>query len=231
MREILRANPNLALTPPMLPHLVTANHTLHESCHCVSDHLFASRRTDEPFRQLIQALCTEAFANSIERLAMADLSSPTDGLFFALNSYVPIITGPTVASLKTAVGQFGLSAVLSMAMLCYFCINIFPSPPPAPMILEFLCESGFEIGDDANHWVEHLSKDIFIIKSTFRDDTSLIWFSLIGLDKEFTALGRRELNSGFLRDLEIRSSIEIHVKHLEATIARGKVSVNYAAAG
>ena len=207
LSEILSVNSTLCLAPEQLPRLIASNHVMHESCHCVSETLLGPG--DEPDQIVAFALCSEAFANSMERVAMAEVLNGTDAVFFSMNTYVPFMKAAPV--IRAGIEALGLPVVLSIAMLTYFCLNINPVSPPGPLLLASLRAIGLDPPAAEEARIIHLSHEVFRIKDAFREDTTSVYFRYRGLEREFTQLRARALDETLFADTQIVRNIAFHV--------------------
>lgn len=69
-----------------LPEL-PKSYALHESAHCVADHLLKPLRTETLNKRLLKTLIGESFANAVEAIGSSLAITETHRIFFEFNSY------------------------------------------------------------------------------------------------------------------------------------------------
>jgi hypothetical protein len=210
VQALVDRNPQLELLGPSLSSLVTPNYLMHETAHWLS---YAVSHGHAGEGLVAEAICSEAFANTVERLALIDVKSPADGVFVVMNSYANHLRIAPV--LRTAIAEFGFVQLFSIAMVCYACANISAERPSVDLVVDFLRTSRLLHKID-EPFITTLVNDVFTLRGAFREETSLVYFRLLGLEESFKSIRSLPLNGEPIARLGLRRSVELHLERVSA---------------
>jgi hypothetical protein len=193
LRKISAKNPGLVLSEGLFVDLVAHNHLMHESAHCISHHLLGgcARGAGSLQNQEYAMLCIlcEAYANTVERLALASAKSRTHRLYFTVNSFVrPSDQVGTV--LRGALDTFGLRTMLLAGMLAFCFLNIQPGPLSdeyCTTILKALAKC-VRLSETEQVFMGVVINAAFRLNTRFSAETSPLYFQYLGCAEEFQEL-------------------------------------------
>jgi hypothetical protein len=174
---------------------MTKNRIFHESGHCVAHHLVeqvkhdvhvATRSEKEYF--VLSALLEESFANTIEMLGNEFVESLPDGLFYALNSFT-IARNAGKEILRRSSEALGEDLRFAFLYLAYLEANLSTASPT-----EKTYGRVAEIADcpgGALQMVRELTGLALSLNLSFRQDTTPVYFRLLGYGDEYLAITER----------------------------------------
>lgn len=217
VRIVAHSAPSFQTTIGTLATLISPNYLLHESCHCISATLIGNHRHNDSYRRIAMLVCGEAFANTVEQLAMAETATPADGAFFFMNSYMGTLNAAPI--IRVAIEEVGFASVFSIAMLCFFCANLYPTSPPDDLITRFMRECKIPRQPGEEDILKRLIP-IFTLRKSFRDGTSPAYFQLLGLEEEFRLLTQGSFSYQLVTDLDIAAKVTTHLEHIAAALQR-----------
>jgi hypothetical protein len=211
MQRLLELNPKAAMSPGFLLSNLKANHAFHESAHCVAHSVLRSIESDirtlapdQKGRLVLEAVLAESFANTVERLgAIVEKQPISDGLFYSLNSYIP--PHPKRTEVLNAVGtQIGPSARFTAFFLSSFEANLTVGPPSESAHERVAVASGRPEAEVAA--IRRVTDASFDLSGGFRENTTPMYFDLLGHGKEYMALAGSQwladaAHQRFARDL------------------------------
>lgn len=210
---IVARNATLALPGRSLVSLIGSNFLMHETAHCVSYMLNEGKPELEPKDSVAEAICSEAFANTVERLAAAEVKSPTDALFYLMNSYITHVQAAPL--IRHGIEELGFSGAFALAMTCYACANLCSEPPLPETVLDFLVSNDFIEGHVLDSvLIKKLIGEVFTLSGAFREQTSLAYFRMLGLEDAFESLRSGPFNDVLIEKLGLRAKIDLHLRQI-----------------
>jgi len=212
LRSISSRSPSLEMSVESLLSLVNRNYLLHESAHCISYHMLASKLKTTELREnkntyVLVALLCESYANTIERLAAALATSPTHQIFYTMNSYIEPPTGGTF--LRDCIRVFGLTKVSAVGMLVflhYNCHDVALTAHSKRAIFEAASERQ-RLTESEAALLNALVGNGFGLNRKFRTETTPMFFRYLGCEQEFQQICRALFEPGALSSLGIPDSI------------------------
>lgn len=220
LRRVASRNPDLTLPASALLMQVGRNYLLHESCHCISDRLLPpaadEMRSDEQrFYFVFRAICCEAFANVVERLAQIYADASTHLLFLTLNSYVDY-TAEQRALLKDCVSFFGLEAIFQFGYLAFLHANMRNDVLGEPSLAAFIHTvfGNRELTLPERAFLKTLAHNVFTLQRGFREETSVLFFRMFGCEKEYRQCQDLDLTAQAIAYLGIPDSASLLAKAL-----------------
>lgn len=211
VRRLLESNPRSALSPRFILGNFKRNHAFHESAHCVACSVM--RRMDPALRLVapsargrfvLESIFAESFANTVEAIGSLVRTNPlSDTLFYSLNSYMAPKQGRT-SQLDEASAKGGEYLRFALLFLSYFEANLNASEPD-DMRRERI---GLAAGCEAScaETIRAVAEEGSRLSGGFRENTTPMYFELLGYKNEYDALTQAAWLSGpdnrqFIRDL------------------------------
>lgn len=195
LKRLVETNPKVAAAPGYLLANLRPNHAFHESAHGVA-HAVLSRfgsdlhaaAPDEKDRFVLEAVLAESFANTVELLASVSEQAPiSDVLFYTLNSY----TAPARMRTEhlTAAGR-ELSAALrfTVLFLASFEANLRAGPPTAHEYERVAAACVQSPHNNSRDLVRRVTNVGFALNRSFRENTTPMYFDLLGYGTQYRAL-------------------------------------------
>ena len=210
-RRLLEDKPKAALPPGFIINNVKRNHAFHESAHCVAHSLLQRMESGlravaptEKDRFVLEAILAESFANTVERLGTMNRRMPlSDTLFYAMNSYMAP-REKIITALERAGSEMSENQRFALLFLAAFEANVATNPPGDGAFERVATAAG--CGSDLAEIAREIIQIGLNLAAGFRENTTPMYFELVGHLKEYTALSKscwlsRAENLTFIRDL------------------------------
>jgi hypothetical protein len=194
LRRLMEKDPATALPPGFIVSNVKQNRAFHESAHCVAYAVLrqnaatlraVSRSENEQF--VLEAILAESFANTAESIGSAFDMSISHRVFYALNSYMSSSKKAT-EPLERARVELGEEMRFRVLFTSYFESNL-ASEPPTDTVYRRVAQAAVCPSEQAA-----LAKEItdigFQLNVGFRNNTTPVYFGLLGYKEEYAALTR-----------------------------------------
>lgn len=200
LRRIARNYPGITLPEKFIRDSFKRNYVLHESCHCITHKYFEdkknsggahfSKNISPELSKTINSLLSEAFANSIERASSSLADSSTHIFLHVLNSYVEY--EPKNHELMVKVREnIGERLFFTMIFASFFFNNLLKYTHTVETVQNII-----EKFDSSELSKKKKNKELTAealyrccrLNPRFRDETSVVYFSSLGLDKEYESL-------------------------------------------
>jgi len=211
VRRLLERNPKVALPPAFILSFLKPNYAFHESAHCVAASILRRMESDlraiaphQRERFVLEATLAESFANTVETLGSLVRTMPlSDTLFYSLNSYMAPAQKRTV-QLVEAAAKTGEYLRFALLFLASFEANLAAAPSENATLDRIALAAGCESGQAEA--VRMITSEAFRLSADFRENTTPIYFDLLGCGPEYQALTQAGWLSGpdngrFVRDL------------------------------
>lgn len=195
LRDLAHRRQNLAVPVRFLMASMRHNYILHESSHLVAHQVITTEHhraldhcRSEAERFVWTSILTEAFANTVERLASSDPCPLIHVIFYLLNSYMDYRPEKWTQA-AAALHAFGLERAFRLAFLSYVVSNILEDPT-APTIRDRVIDLvwGRPLAAEEIELVSRLLESGYRINTTFREETSRSYFRFFGAESSFLAL-------------------------------------------
>jgi hypothetical protein len=194
-QRLVERDSTAALPLRFIHNNMSKNHVFHESGHCVAHHFIKDAKDDlnraaRSLREsyVLSALLEESFANTVEMLGNAFLTSLPDTLFYGLNSFT-VVNSQTRELLRRSRDYIGDDARFIVLCLAYLEANLSIEEPTDEVyqrIREMAeCPAGCE------QVVKALVDLAMSLNLTFRQETTPAYFRLLGYSDEYSAVTSR----------------------------------------
>jgi len=200
--EVLeKEHPGLMFSPKFLVRNVKPNHAFHESGHCIAHTLISENghwldllATDDRRRAVWESVLAESFANSIEKYARYLGSSIAHTTFYSLNSYIAEDSSEREA-LKKAMPVLGRMRVFTIIYFSFVCSNLRITEVPVTFMehVADIAVSGTSLTPEQRQLALSIAKFGFTLSLGFRQDTSDVYYRLLGCENEFREMTTVEL--------------------------------------
>lgn len=210
-RRLIDMSPGAHLPPGFIVRQLKKNYAFHESAHCVAHSVMRGIGAElcaiapsEPDRAVLEAILAESFANTVEALGSSFQHMPVaDNVFYPLNSYSSPNRGRTDL-LKTAGASLGAELRFALVFFSYFEANLateLPTDSVYGRITEAAGCNAAQVG-----LAREITDSGFKLNPLFRENTTPVYFELIGLQREYRDLASadwlsRADNRSFVRAL------------------------------
>ncbi len=208
VRDVVKHQPGIEFPLRFLLSTLKKNYLLHESSHCVACGLLQQRGNglshfgSEQERFVVTTVLSEAFANTMERLATSVAGAKSQALFLAMNSYMDY-RNDRRELLSQALDKVGIDAMFRLIFLTYWRSNLQTVQlPPETMdaIIDRSCR-GVVVAEGDRKALHELMNREFSLNIGFREDTSATYFRFYDCEREFTSLSTgRLIEDAFLDD-------------------------------
>jgi hypothetical protein len=209
---------NFEASARFLIQILTPNHVLHESSHCIADHVMrdcgAARNGAGRRDWVISALMGEAYANTVERMAHVFARNGTHLLFLALNSYVR----PELEErdrLLQAAEELGLATLFRATFLAYF-VNNMTCRPVSEAEMQLIAaiaagQAGLESpgipADQAPKVLIAMAGRELMLSQGFLEKTTPAWFRFMGCEAEYSSLRKQPVTASLLESILFHPAI------------------------
>jgi hypothetical protein len=200
LRRLAGKHPNMILPEKFIRDAFKRNYVLHESCHCITNNYFKKEidagSSDFPtafsleILKTFNSLLSEAFANAIERMSASFADSSTHIFLHVINSYVTYEV-KTHELMRNTLQEIGIKNVFEIIFVSYFFNNILKynhsSENIKNMIDKFVPSKILKNKKKYDLITEALLR-CCRLNPRFRDETSTVFFSSLGLQAEYSSL-------------------------------------------
>jgi hypothetical protein len=220
--QVAQKSLDLSFPVEFVPSLITHNHLLHESAHCIafrylSEEFLPSPRL-HPERFVLCCLISEAYANTVERLAASCAFGPLHRMFFRINSYSDTVSDSVYSE---SIEALGIEEALNLGLMVFFRLNLgyswdggaidrlaqawqwTGSPPPERSLLLRL-------------FVRHLAS----LNQTFVANTTPLFFNYAGCGDSYAALLQNPNSADLSREPALLAGIDRLVKRTAEQMGR-----------
>lgn len=200
LRRLALRHPNIVLPEKFIRDSFKRNYVLHESCHCIAHKYFGnktrigdadfSKKFSPEFLKTVNSLLSEAFANSIERVSESFADSSAHIFLHVINSYVPFDPKTHDLMIK-AREEIGEKTYFGMVFVAYFFNNLLGythSAESVQKIIERFTSPQLQKNKEKYDLLADALFRCCRLNPRFRDETSTVFFSSLGLDKEYDSL-------------------------------------------
>jgi hypothetical protein len=205
--RLCQKHPKLILPEKFIRDSFKRNYLLHETCHCIAhDFLLKPTKHSQEMSvnkisksiRLLNSLLGESFANSVELISSAIADTNAHIFLHALNSYIPY--SPKSRELvQKAIDEIGLPGFLKLAFTSYFFNNLLGyehSKANAEKILAvFNPYLKLEIKNGNREIILDVLFKCCLLNTRFRDETSIVYFSSLGLGDTYKNLSAEKVFS------------------------------------
>jgi hypothetical protein len=184
---------------PDVKPFISRNHVLHESAHAIADRVLRTALWRpsgylSEHDQLLVGIYGEAFANTVEALGNLYVLNEMHYELYDLNSYNCLHpNSPASALLQTCLKSFGMQHLFELGFWIFAYLNLRPgsdAPTNGYLSLAYREIFGSAQPDSAQGFLPGAGGVLFGIDPRFRQATSPRYFKLIGLERQFSDVGR-----------------------------------------
>ncbi|HVW87104.1 MAG TPA: hypothetical protein VHB50_20600 [Bryobacteraceae bacterium] len=191
-RRLTENHRGARIPPDFLIRNLRSNHAFHESAHGVAHAVLGQMRADgrvaggaENEERVVEAILAESFANTVEALGSTVQRQPlSDAVFYGLNSYMA--AGKRKQTLMRAAEQLGDRGRFTLLFLAYFEANLAAGAPDDELRGRIARVAGCDL--EHSDVVKDLINASFGLNKGFRDETTPIYFALLGRECEYGEL-------------------------------------------
>jgi len=213
LRRFLAVNAaDFAASARFVIQILTPNHVMHESAHCIADDALRSNGYGggedlDKRGWVMRALMAEAYANTIERIASIFARNATHLFYLSLNSYLR----PELEErdrLVRAADELGVETLLRATYLAYVVHNMACRPVAEAemrMIASVVTDQG-QSGRAAGLLVELAGRELALSQG-FLEKTTPAWFRFMGAEAAYTALRTQAVTVDWLETIHYHPAV------------------------
>jgi hypothetical protein len=208
LRRFLAINAaDFAASARFVIQILTPNHVMHESAHCVADDALRSGGEDlDKQAWVLRALMAEAYANSVERIASVFARNATHLFYLSLNSYLR----PELEErdrLVHAADELGVETLFRATYLAYV-VNNMACRPVTEAEMRLIASVAADRGQrGAADILVPLAARELALSQGFLEKTTPSWFRFMGAEAAYTSLRTQAITADWLEAIHSQPAV------------------------